>query len=86
MLLDLAKVKDHDNSSPLYGLPQDVIDALRDLGVDLAGNEDLEPFYENEPVQEIGYAFENTVGPTCPGRQSNVHGYTDGDHSSLAAL
>jgi hypothetical protein len=59
MLLNLASIDHHDASSPLYGLPGDLMAALRDLGEDFEST--YEPFYEDEPVQECGYSFENAV-------------------------
>lgn len=74
-LIDLAYAEYHGPSSPLYGVPDGVLSALMDLGAVLTSKH--EPFFEDEPMQEVGFACENAVGPDLmhgtPWRYMYIH-------------
>ena len=69
-LFFLSEARYHAHGTPLYGLPDQLLDALRKLGEDLTTKN--EPFFEDEPAQELGFSFENAVSPVTHSSQRDV--------------
>jgi hypothetical protein len=59
VILALSQEDHHGDHSPLHGVADEVILALRALFVLLYGKNEC--FFEDEHMAEVGFAFENVV-------------------------